>query len=207
MGDHIRFTVSNPPRNAPIAKPFSMDGIVLSAAMDEATFRCLHHPPTYFEQCAWDVMHCGSFVTSKTSLDAVTTFYTKREACCRIYGMLLGLPTTEQIELPCVELPVTLVPSLNTSQNAALMAALRHSLTFIWGPPGTGKTHTIVMIMNQLLEALPRSRFLITAPTHNAVDNLMRRFLSNSASENIGTLPVRVSTQASLQHASSSVTS
>ena len=197
VGDHIRLTVSNPPNNAPIAKPFSMDAVVLSATSDQATFRCLHRPPTYFEQCAWDFTHCGSFVTSKTSFDAVTTFYTEREACCRIYGMLLGLGTTQQIELPCVELPVTPVPSLNMSQNAALMAAMRHSLTFIWGPPGTGKTHTVVMIMNQLLGALPRSRFLITAPTHNAVDNLMRRFLGQSASKNIGTVPVRVSTQAS----------
>ena len=198
VGDHIRLTASNPPQNAPIARLFSMDAVVLSAESGEATFRCLHHPPSYLDQCAWSIVQCGSFVTSKTSFDAVTTFYTEREACCRIYALLLGLPSVDQITLAGVELPVARVPSLNESQNAALTASMKQSLTFIWGPPGTGKTHTIVSIMIQLLEALPHSRFLVTAPTHNAVDNLLRRFVSNPDTKNIGVIPVRVSTQVSI---------
>ncbi|KAF1948165.1 hypothetical protein CC80DRAFT_329902 [Byssothecium circinans] len=195
VGDHVRLTASNPPQNALIARLFSMDAVVLSAELGEATFRCLHHPPSYLDQCAWSIVQCGSFVTSKTSLDAVTTFYTEREACCRIYAMLLGLPPANQITLSGVELPLTLVPSLNGSQNAALMASVKQSLTFIWGPPGTGKTHTIVATMTQLLKGLPHSRFLVTAPTHNAVDNLLRRFVSSSDAKKSGIVPVRVSTQ------------
>jgi len=197
VDDHVRLTASKPPKNAPIARPFSMDAVVLSAGSGEATFRCLHHPPSYLDQCAWSIIQCASFVTSKTALDAVTTFYTEREACCRIYGMLLG-PPAAQIKLSGVELPVTLVPSLNRSQNAALTASMKQSLTFIWGPPGTGKTHTIVVIMTQLLKELPQSRFLITAPTHNAVDNLLRRFVANSDAKKSGVVPVRVSTQVSI---------
>jgi hypothetical protein len=198
VGDHVRLTASNPPQNAPIAKLFSMDAIVLSAESGEATFRCLHQSPSYLDQCTWRIVQCGSFVTSKTSFDAVTTFYTQREACCRIYAMLLGLPPANQIRLPSVELPVTLVPSLNGTQNAALRASMKHSLTFIWGPPGTGKTHTIVAIIIQLLKQLPRSRFLVTAPTHNAVDNLLRRFVSDPDAKKSGVIPVRVSTQVSI---------
>jgi hypothetical protein len=198
VGDHIRLTVSNPPQNAPVAKPFSMDTVVLSAELGEAKFRCLHHPPSYLDQCAWNIAHCGSFVTSKTSFDAVTTFYTEREGSCRIYGMLLGLPKEDSIKIPNVKLPVTLVPALNDSQNAALTASMEHSLTFIWGPPGTGKTHTIIVILAQLLNALPHSRFLVTAPTHNAVDNLLRRFVNDPDARTSGVVPVRVSTQVSL---------
>lgn len=197
MGDHVRLTVSGPPQNAPLAKPFSMDALVLAAEMGVATFRCLHRPPSYIEQCAWTIIQCGSFVTSKTALDAVTSFYSQREACCRIYGMLLGLPDANQIRLPDVELPVADVPSLNESQNAALAASMKHPLTFIWGPPGTGKTHTIVVILMQLLKALPKSRFLVTAPTHNAVDNLLRRFIHDAEAKKCGAVPVRVSTQVS----------
>lgn len=195
VGDHIRLTATNPPKNARLARPFSMDAVVLSAETDVLTFRCLNHPPSYLEQCAWNIIQCGSFVTHKTALDAVTAFYTRREASCKIYAMLLGLPMADQINLSGVELPVTLVPSLNASQNAALTASMTHSLTFIWGPPGTGKTHTIVVIMIQLLRALPQSRFLVTAPTHNAVDNLMRRFLRDSDANHRAGVPVRVSTQ------------
>jgi hypothetical protein len=195
IGDHVRLTVSNPPQNAPLAKPFSMDALVLSADTGVATFRCLHSPPPYVEDCAWNITQCGSFVTSKTSFDALTTFYCQREACCRIYGQLLGSPDTAQNKHLTAHLPVTRVESLNESQNAALAASIDHSLTFIWGPPGTGKSHTIICILLQLLEVLPKSRFLITAPTHNAIDNLLRRYVDNTAAKDPSVRPVRVSTQ------------
>ena len=198
VGDHVRLSVSNRPQNAPLSKQFSMDAVVLMADLGSATFRCLHKPPAYLGQCAWTITHCGSFVTSKTMFDAITAFYSQREACCRIYAMLAGLPGIDQITLPGVELPVSRDPTLNDCQNAALEAAMMHSLTFIWGPPGTGKTHTVVIILTRLLNALPKSRFLITAPTHNAVDNILRRFISFGQRERTGTVPVRVSTQVNI---------
>ncbi|KAL8881471.1 MAG: hypothetical protein Q9198_001341 [Flavoplaca austrocitrina] len=57
---------------------------------------------------------------------------------------------------------------LNESQNKALQAALDSSLTCLWGPPGTGKTHTVAVILEELLKN-PERRILVTAPTHNAV--------------------------------------
>ncbi|KAI4918204.1 hypothetical protein J4E90_002585 [Alternaria incomplexa] len=196
-GDHVRLTTSNPPQNDVIARLFSMDAVVSSAEPGKVAFRCLHHPPSYLGKCAWSVTQCGSFVTSKTSFDAVTTFYTEREACSAIYAKLLGVPPPNQDKSIGIELPVTVAPSLNGSQNAALIASMKHSLTFIWGPPGTGKTHTIVVIITQLLEKLPKLRFLVTAPTHNAVDNMLRRFVAYPEAKNGGIVPVRVSTQLS----------
>ncbi|KAL8732802.1 MAG: hypothetical protein Q9181_003829 [Wetmoreana brouardii] len=67
---------------------------------------------------------------------------------------------------------------LNDSQNDALRAVLESPLTCLWGPPGTGKTHTVAVILEELLKD-PESRILVTAPTHNAVDNVMRKFLHN----------------------------
>lgn len=195
VGDHFRMTATNSPQNDPVARPFSMDALVLNAEPGAVTFRCLHTPPVYFDQCAWSVVQCGSFVTSKTSFDSVMTFYTEREACCRIYASLLGLPSEEQIDLHHVALPIIQDPSLNASQNDALTASTKHPLTLIWGPPGTGKTHTICVILTQLLQALPKSRFLVTAPTHNAVDNMLRRFVNDTKARLSGTIPVRVSTQ------------
>lgn len=196
-GDHVRLTITKRPKNDPLMKLFSMDALVLSIELGTVTLRCLHDPPPYLTQCAWHIMLCGSFVTSKALFDAVTVFHTERESCCRIYASLLGLPAIDQIELSNVELPVFRNPGLNTSQNDALTAAMKHSLTLIWGPPGTGKTHTIIVILCQLLRQLPKSRFLVTAPTHNAVDNILRRFISSKSGKKTGTNAVRVSTQVS----------
>lgn len=196
VGDHVRLTAANIPKNDAGARLFSMDALVLTADSGTVTFRCIHHPPTYLEQCAWSITYCRSFISRKTSLDAVTAFYTEREACCRIYLLVLGLPSSEDhVQWVNVELPVALVPSLNVSQNAALKASMKHPLTFIWGLPGTGKTHTVVAILSQLLNALSRSRFLVCAPTHNAIDNLMRRFVSDADAKKSGVIPIRVSTQ------------
>lgn len=86
---------------------------------------------------------------------------------------------------------------LNDSQNEALRAALTSSLTCLWGPPGTGKTHTVAVILEELLKE-PERRLLVTAPTHNAVDNVMRKFLHNLQQRGTWSgIAVRVSTDVS----------
>ena len=60
------------------------------------------------------------------------------------------------------------------------LLASEASVVAIWGPPGTGKTTTLV---NWLLSLFPVGRerewprILLTAPTHVAVDNLLTRLL------------------------------
>ena len=89
-------------------------------------------------------------------------------------------------------------PGLNDSQKEAIKFALAsREVALIHGPPGTGKTHTIIIILCQLLRQLPKSRFLVTAPTHNAVDNILRRFVNTKSAKEAGTTAVRVSTQVS----------
>lgn len=197
VGDHVRLTVTNAAVNDPFSRPFSTDALVTKAEPGSATFRCFHNMPSYADQCAWNVTQCGSFVTTKACFDALTAFYTQQEGCCKIYALLLGLSNSDQIKLPNVSLPAEKSSTLNESQNAAVFAAMENLLTFIWGPPGTGKTHTIVIILRQLLSALPKSRILVTAPTHNAVDNLLRRFVSGEDVRKNGIVPLRVSTQVS----------
>lgn len=197
VGDHVRLTVTKGPHNDPFAKHFSMDALVSSIDPGTAAFRCLHDLPPYLADCAWQIVLCGSFVTSKTMFDAVRTFYIEREACCELYAPIIGLPDEEHVELENVKLRGLKDPSLNASQNDALIATMGHSLTLIWGPPGTGKTHTIIVILCQLLTQLPQSRFLVTAPTHNAVDNILRRFVNTKSAQEAGTTAVRVSTQVS----------
>ncbi|MHB1194821.1 MAG: DEAD/DEAH box helicase [Longimicrobiales bacterium] len=63
--------------------------------------------------------------------------------------------------------------SVGTELNAQQQTAIRHGLsrgiTFLWGPPGTGKTATIASLTH---EALARGlRVLVLAPSNAAVDH------------------------------------
>lgn len=60
---------------------------------------------------------------------------------------------------------------LNGSQQQALESSLNENLTFIWGPPGTGKTKTIAAI-GQQLRARNRS-LLMVSHTNAAVDGAL----------------------------------
>ena len=196
-GDHVRLTASNPPQNAPFAKLSTMDAVVLSSDNGEARLRCIHDPPSYVQACSWKLTHCGSFVTTKTMLDALLTFYSEKTASCRLFEQLVGL-NSSAINSSTTTLPFSPRENLNASQNRALEAAMTHALTFLWGPPGTGKTHTIVAILTQLLNAMPQGRVLVAAPTHNAVDNILQKFLKDDGITLTGVRPLRVSTSVRL---------
>lgn len=73
-------------------------------------------------------------------------------------------------------------PKLNESQLTALQSALGRNLTFIWGPPGTGKTHTIGTIA-EYLHKEARS-VLLVSHTNTAVDQAIRH-IANSLKEEL----------------------
>jgi DNA replication ATP-dependent helicase Dna2 len=68
--------------------------------------------------------------------------------------------------------------SLNPSQAKAWAAALDRRLSIVWGPPGTGKTHTLrAIIVGLALDAAARGsrlRIGVGASTYNAVDEVLR---------------------------------
>ncbi|WP_083254878.1 AAA domain-containing protein [Amycolatopsis orientalis] len=62
---------------------------------------------------------------------------------------------------------------LNSRQRLAIDHALGSDITFIWGPPGTGKTD----VLSRIIEGSYRQglRVLFLAPTHVAVDQALER--------------------------------
>jgi AAA domain len=189
QGDHVRLTAANSPVNSVTAHAYSMDAQIVAYEPGSAKIRCLHPPPCFVENCSWTLDNCGSFVTSKTMLDAVHIFATQLGECCGVYQQILGLPDCHR-HLASKYMPRN---DLNDSQNRAVHASLSYPLTCMWGPPGTGKTYTIVAILRELLASEPEQRIMVSAPTHNAVDNVMRKFLK----EVQGHAPLRVSTDVS----------
>ncbi|MBB6120544.1 AAA domain-containing protein [Nocardiopsis algeriensis] len=63
--------------------------------------------------------------------------------------------------------------SLNTEQRRAVKQALGSGITFIWGPPGTGKTEVVSLITEGAYRLGERILFL--APTRVAVDQALER--------------------------------
>lgn len=62
---------------------------------------------------------------------------------------------------------------LNASQQRALQAIAQNALTFLWGPPGTGKTQTL---RPALISALRNGRrVLVCSNTNRAVDQVLHR--------------------------------
>lgn len=69
-------------------------------------------------------------------------------------------------------------PSLNESQKEAIRFALAsREVALIHGPPGTGKTHTLIELILQLLKQ--KLRLLVCGPSNISVDNIVERLASH----------------------------
>lgn len=66
--------------------------------------------------------------------------------------------------------------SLNEGQNSAVQVSLAHSASRIWGPPGTGKTTTLAVLVSALVES--GERVLLTSNTHAALDQVLHGLLA-----------------------------
>lgn len=66
---------------------------------------------------------------------------------------------------------------LTHSQRRALNQVWTQTLTLVWGPPGTGKTHFIVEAIRSFLSYRNGFRIGVTAFTHAAVENVLSKFV------------------------------
>ena len=67
------------------------------------------------------------------------------------------------------------LPGLNRSQQEAIGHALAGDVSYIWGPPGTGKTRTVAHLVHELVAR--GQRVLVTAHTNIATDNALLKVL------------------------------
>lgn len=69
-------------------------------------------------------------------------------------------------------------PTLNDSQKDAIRFALAaKDIALIHGPPGTGKTHTLIELIIQMVQR--KKRILVCGPSNVSVDNIVERLAPN----------------------------
>ncbi|CCC71654.1 hypothetical protein NCAS_0H03440 [Naumovozyma castellii] len=64
-------------------------------------------------------------------------------------------------------------PNLNKSQTDAIKFALANDISIIHGPPGTGKTYTLIELIQQLVAK--GQRVLVCGPSNISVDTILER--------------------------------
>ncbi|KFY33378.1 hypothetical protein V495_08315, partial [Pseudogymnoascus sp. VKM F-4514 (FW-929)] len=88
-----------------------------------------------------------------------------------LFGLSSPSPLQESPEAEEIEL---IDPSLNDSQKDAIKFALAsREVALIHGPPGTGKTHTLIELILQLVKL--KLRVLVCGPSNISVDNIVER--------------------------------
>ncbi|KAK7059945.1 Rna-directed rna polymerase [Favolaschia claudopus] len=137
----------------------------------------MHPPPPEMEIMDWNLYHAA---TSRAMMDALLRLCLDHEISCRYYSIITGTdpktPTTLALTPSYDSASEEETADLNHSQIIAV-DSINHPLSLVWGPPGTGKTTVVVQILKRLLlSRKDDTKILMTASTHNAVDNVLERF-------------------------------
>jgi DNA polymerase alpha-associated DNA helicase A len=88
--------------------------------------------------------------------------------------VLFGLSSPSPQDLSTIKDLEFIDPSLNESQKEAIRFAMASpEVALIHGPPGTGKTHTLIELILQMLKR--NLRVLVCGPSNISVDNIVER--------------------------------
>ncbi|KAH9941433.1 RNA dependent RNA polymerase-domain-containing protein [Amylocystis lapponica] len=198
---HVRLKVASPPDSGASAVPAAViDAVVIRASRGELTLEPKHPLPPEYDRVDWNLYSAGSIATSKAMLDAVLRLAREGVECCLFNRIIVGDEDRSEPDMPAQSMEAQDVPpALNASQKAAVLSAAPDILALIWGPPGTGKTTVVVQILLRFLRENPESKILMTASTHNAVDNVLERFLTENETAHLLTHEqiLRVATESS----------
>jgi ATP-dependent RNA/DNA helicase IGHMBP2 len=112
----------------------------------------------------------NSYDEMQGALKLATTLSEKKEE-----GRLIHILTGDSKPTFEAEKPVYPNPKLNSTQQAAVDKIVQaNELAIVHGPPGTGKTTTLVQAIKTLIKQ-GEKRILVTAPSNTAVDLLSEK--------------------------------
>ena len=149
----------------------SLSGVVSKRKPDALQVALDHWPD-------WEIFRidlAADEVTRQRMMSAIHTAMDARGRLGEIRRTLLGEREPEFSEAPEIEF----FTDLNESQKSAVRFALSaRDIAIIHGPPGTGKTTTVVELIVQAIQQ--GFKVLACAPTNTAVDNMLERLIEHS---------------------------
>jgi len=147
----------------------SQHGVVSARRRDSIEVSVTHWPDA--EHLRLDL--AADEITRKRQARALQAIEESGGRTAALREVLLGANEPRFTERPTCDFSTT----LNTSQQDAVRFALSaDDLAIIHGPPGTGKTTTVVEFIVQAVEQ--GNRVLACAPSNTAVDNLLERLVN-----------------------------
>ncbi|MCH2179797.1 MAG: AAA domain-containing protein [Mariniblastus sp.] len=112
-------------------------------------------------------------VTRRRQLSAIQTAKDSRGRLGHLRHIMMGEKQPGSRELP----ELNFAGNLNKSQQEAVrMAMAAEDVAVIHGPPGTGKTTTVIEVIIQAVRL--GQKVLVTAPSNTAVDNVLEKLLA-----------------------------
>ncbi|KAF8709476.1 AAA domain, partial [Rhizoctonia solani] len=204
---HVRLQAASQPESGtdPRGRPI-MDGVVSGIRKGELRIHLFHTAPVDFGNIEWYLYPAGDIVTSRAMLDSVVKLQMHPNYSTALHHLITGEETIysadpassdeSEVELESGD-EAKGTPEepqkdwsiddtginwdrFNESQKSAILS-VSYPLSLVWGPPGTGKTTVVVTMLRLLLRSMPPgSRILMTASTHNAVDNVLGRFIKEN---------------------------
>ena len=143
---------------------------VVSAKKFDRIEVSLHHRP---DGDCFRIDLTADEITRQRQLGAITTAMSSRGRLGHMRSVLMGVREPGFMDK---ELELEFRSNLNQSQQSAVKhALLAEDLAIIHGPPGTGKTTTVVEFIVQAIER--GESVLACAPSNAAVDNLLERLI------------------------------
>lgn len=128
------------------------------------------------EQCSWYILPAGNITTTQTMMDAIRLMVKQKASmlCIVFKSVTLKRPDAYPVSEPAVFISIDRsnlnIPSFGL--------AMQNDLTLYHGSPGTGKTTTIVRILDHWRKVPEDTEtILVAVSTNNAVDNVLEKYL------------------------------
>ncbi|KAF2072782.1 hypothetical protein CYY_005905 [Polysphondylium violaceum] len=157
---------------------FSTSKLYIMVKMASESNPCLFDRFVYGQTALFQIKKIFNFFTFEREYDALYDIRKTKFVDFLLTPALLNVGQNNIVKNEKIDSDLANSLQLNNSQYKAIDVALNQRVTLIVGPPGSGKTKTILSLIAATLFKNPSSKILACAPSHAAVDEIAKRLMA-----------------------------